>query len=171
MNDYTPHLLVSLIALGMAVAFLSADRDSRTSRALAAALSLIGISIFLNVVVFHDGARLGWWSGLLAIPESLASICVLEWLLRVRRTVPAAPGMNVAAGDRLLRVGQVISVLYTVLALIWPDVRLREFIRAGENPQAFLGWGFWLFAAPLLLASLTGLAGILLLLNRKPDLA
>lgn len=168
--DLTPHLLVSLVALGMGIAFLSADRDSRTSRALALCLASIGLSIYLNVVMLGRWAEPPPWSGLLAIPEAISSIALLEWLLRVRRTVPA-PGLDVRTGDRLLRWGQGASVLYGALALIWPDLRLDHFIRAGATPRFWVLPGFWLFATPLLFSSLCGLASVLLLLNRRPDRA
>ena len=39
--DLTAHLLVSLIALGIGIAFLSADRQSPASRALAGGFELL----------------------------------------------------------------------------------------------------------------------------------
>ena len=171
MADITPHILVSLMALGMGLAFLSADRDSMTSRALAAALAFVGVSIYLNVSLIRDLHHPPAWSGWLALPESAATIAVLEWLLRVRRTVPAAPGMNVTTGDRVLRSGQVAGLLYGIFALIWPEVRTQDFLRVATEPGAFRSWGFWLFATPVLYSTLSGLIGVMLLLNRRPDRA
>ncbi|MGH8504341.1 MAG: adenylate/guanylate cyclase domain-containing protein [Stenotrophobium sp.] len=169
--EISPHVLVALVALGMGLAFLSADRHSATSRALAAGLGLIGISIFLDVSFIRDVAHAPSWSGWLALPEALAMICMLEWLLRVRRTVPMAAHMDGTFGDRVLRIGQSSAALYAIFALIWPELRVEQFVRAADTPGAFERWGFWLFAVPILVAMFNGLVGILLLLNRRPDRA
>jgi class 3 adenylate cyclase len=171
MVDITPHILVSLVALGMGLAFVSADRDSATSRALAAALCFLGLSIYLNVSLVRDLHHAPAWSGWLGVPEAATTIAVLEWLFRVRRTIPAARGMNVTAGDRVLRSGQVAGVIYAVLAILYPQVRAEEFLRAGVAPETFRKWGFWMFALPVLYSTLAGLFGVLLILNRKPDRA
>ena len=170
MMDLIPHVLVSLLALGMGLAFLSADRDSVTSRALAAGLACIGLSIYMNVMFIRDLDSPPSWSGWLALPEALATFFVLEWLLRVRNTVPAGD-YNTRFGDNVLRVGQLAAAVYFISALIWPELRAGQFLRAGEDPHFYRDGAFWLFAAPMLTASLAGLVGILLLLNRKPDLS
>lgn len=169
--DITPHILVSLFALGMGLAFLSADRASRTSRALAAAMGFLGIAIYLNISLIRDLNHPPSWSGWLALPEAAAAVAVLEWLLRVRRTVPSTREMNVAFGDRILRIGQASGVLYGIFALIWPEIRTEEFLRAGADPRFYAKAGFWLFASPILFSTLTGLAGVMLLLNRRPERA
>ena len=169
--DITPHVLVSLVALGMGLAFLSADRRAPTSRALAAALGFVGVAIFLDVSFIRDAAHAPSWSGWLALPEALSIICMLEWLLRVRRTVPLAAHMNGTFGDRVLRAGQLSGVLYFVFALIWPELRVERFLRVADTPGAFSRLGFWLFAVPVLASMLSGLIGVLLLLNRRPDRA
>ena len=171
MTDITPHIFVSLIALGMGLAFVSADRKSRTSRALAASMAMLGISIYLNVTLMPDPMHPPSWSGWLGLPEAAAIIVTLEWLLLVRRTVPALTGMNVAFGDRLLRIGQIAGLAYGLLSLLYPDIRAHQFLRAVSVPGAFKHWGFWLFATPVLAAQLTAFVAILLLLNRRPDRA
>ena len=171
MLDATAHILVSLMALGMGLAFVSADRHSQTSRALAAGFAFTGLSIYLNVVFLARFPQPPSWSGWLALPETLAIICLLEWILRVRRTVPADVSLNTRTGDRVLRLGQVAGAAYGLFSLLWPEVRLQAFLRAGDQPAMFLSGGFWLFFAPILLAMLAGLVGILLLLNRRPDRA
>lgn len=171
MSEITQHVVVAIIALGMGLAFWSADRESRTSLALAVALSGVGLSILANVVLISSLRPPLEYTGWLALPEAIAIVALLEWLLRVRHTVPAAAGMNVATGDRVLRLGQFAGVLYLLLALLFPQTRVEEFLQATENYglQTFRLPGFWLFAAPVLFASFAGLAGILLLLNRRPD--
>ena len=50
-GDAAALLIVALLALGMALAFVTADRASPISRAMAAALAAIGAAIGLNVTV------------------------------------------------------------------------------------------------------------------------
>jgi adenylate cyclase len=171
MIDTTSHVLVSLIALGMALAFVSADRQSKTSRALAGGFAGVGLSIYLNVVVVSEyqiGPALAGW---FALPETAAMVCILQWILRVRQTLPAAAHLDTRPGDRVLRVGQAAAVFYGLASVLWPELRAEQFIRAGEQPRLFLKPGFWLFFAPVLLAMLSGLMSTLLLLNRRPDRA
>ncbi len=169
--DLSAHVVVSLVALGLAVAFVSADRASPTSRALALAFASIGASIFLNVVVLTALERPPWWSGWFAVPEVLAIAATLEWILRVRRTLPVAPGVDTRAGDYALRAGQAAAIVYGVFSVIWWDDRASVFLRAAVDPGHFLEPVFWLFMGPVLLSMLGGLAGIVLLLNRRPDRA
>lgn len=171
MADITPHILISLVALGMGLAFLSADRESGASRAFAAALGFLGIAMYLNVSLVRDLHNAPSWSGWLAIPEAAATIALLDWLIRVRRMVPAARGMNVTTGDRILRSGQIAGVIYAVLAICWPKIRAEDFLRVGFSSAALNSWGFWMFAAPVLYSTFAGLVGVLLLLNRRPDRA
>lgn len=171
MVDITAHIVISLVSLGMGLAFVSADRESAASRAFAAALGFLGIAIYLNFALVLDYRHAPAWSGWLALPEAAATISLLEWLILVRRMVPAARGVNVATGDRILRSGQIAGVIYALLAIGWPQIRAEDFLRAGLNPVALSQWGFWMFATPVLYSTLAGLIGILLLLNRKPDRA
>ncbi|GAC1629451.1 MAG: hypothetical protein NVS9B10_20640 [Nevskia sp.] len=168
MNPIIPQVLVSLVALGMGLAFISADRDSPTSRALSLALGFIGISIFLNGSYLPQAEAHPQLTGWLAIPESAAIATVLEWLLRVRRTVPARD-LDTAGGDWMLRLGQFSGLLYSIFAIAAPRVRMHDFLFAASNPEVFTRPGFWLFATPILLATLAGLTSTLLLLRRRPD--
>ncbi len=167
-----PQVLVSLVALGMALAFISADRESPTSRALAAALAWIGIAIFVNSswlevwsAAAPSGSRIGGW---LAITESLAIVAVLEWLLRVRHTIPAG-ALDTRGGDGMLRLGQVSALLYSVFAIAAPELRASEFQYAATRPEVLHHFGFWLFAGPILFSGLAGLLSTLLLMRRQPD--
>jgi adenylate cyclase len=163
-----PHVLVSLVALGMALSFIVADRESPTSRALAVAFAFIGISVDLNVVtpmVFELSAR---FRGVLALSESVAMYALLEWILRVRRTVPTR-NLYVTAGDQLLRWGQAAAVVYGLLSLALPEIRIRDFLGGLAAVDAWSKPGFWLFAVPIFLATATAINSMLLLLNRRPD--
>lgn len=171
MADLIPHVLVALVALGMGFAFWSADRESRTSLALAVGLGSIGVAILVNMVLHTPysphPADTGWF----ALPEAIAIIAELEWLLRVRATVPVAAGMSVRAGDYALRAGQLAGVVYLGLSLAFPELRVSDFLQATQNHglAVFGRGGFWLFATPVLFATVAGLVSILLLLNRRPD--
>src|SRR3546814_15588308 len=105
-------LVVALVALGMGLAFVSADRRSPTSRALAATYAYIGLSIYLNLVWTGKDLDLPWWTAWFALPEAAATITMLEWVIRVRRTVPVEPDLDARFGDRVLRSGQFAGLLY-----------------------------------------------------------
>ena len=165
---FVPYDLVSLLALGMALSFIIADRASLTSRYLALTFVFIGLSIDLNIVIgiqFNVRAAL---HGCFSLGEGLASIALLEWIMRVRRTVPAGD-LDVRAGDRVLRAGQIAAAAYCLLAVLYPEIRLRDFLGALNHEQPFMRPGFWLFAAPMFFSGFAGTASILLLLNRHPD--
>ena len=172
--DTTPHVITALLALGMALAFILADRASPTSRALALFLVSIGLSIAVVVLIEGPLVRqrgVPVWGGLFALPEMLAFFFAYEWLLRVRRTVPAR-NLYTAGPDRLLRIAQLLAVLYWLIALAFPEQRQQNFIgdllsRSGGLSRAW----FWAFATPLALSLLLGAFSGLLLLNRRPDRA
>lgn len=171
MIQIVPQTLVALVALGMALAFVSADRGSPTSRALAAGLGFLGVAIVVNAWFFNrveaGGGPIPGWP---ALPEAACEIALLEWLLRVRRTLPAL-ALETRFGDRTLRVGQGAAVLYALLSLAFPRLRVEDFVYAATSTAAFRRPGFWLFAVPLLVSTLSGLFATLLLLNRRPDRA
>ena len=79
--------IVALLALGMALAFILADRKSPTSQALSAFLGFTGVSIAIDVLwILPMRAEHGVvpWEGLLALPQPLAVVYAFEWVLRVR---------------------------------------------------------------------------------------
>ena len=168
-----PHVITALLALGMAIAFLAADRRSPTSRALALFLGMVGIAIAVGTLVaprLYAGGIPGW-GGVLALPETLAFVFAYEWLLRVRRTVPAR-NLNTEGPDRLIRIAQGLAILYGLLALAFPEQRAAHFtgellLEAGERRQ----WWFYLFAVPLGLSLVLSSFSGLLLLKRRPDKA
>ena len=169
LSPLLPPLLVSLVSLGMGVAFWLADRRSPTSQALAIALASMGFGILVNFGLIRHGDMVPAWSGWLAIPEGISMAAFLEWLLRVRRTIPSGK-LDVRGGDAVLRLGQAAALVYTVEALLWPELRVQAFYGAAARGAAgFTGSGFWRFAAPVLFSALAGLFATLLLLNRRPD--
>src|SRR3546814_20908146 len=86
----------------------------------------------------------------------LAAITMLEWVIRVLRTVPVEPDLDARFGDLVLRSGQFAGLLYGLFSLLWPNVRVSHFLRASATPELFLSGGFWLFALPLLYAVASG---------------
>ena len=179
MIDTTPHVITSLLAMGMALAFVIADRSSPTSRALGLFLMAVGVSIGvgsqiaypLHYAMRQEGGSIQWWDGVFAIPEALAFIFAYEWILRVRRTVPAA-GLKTQGPDRLLRIAQGLVVFYVLASLACPQLRTEKFINAGFG-EAFMTAEpeFWLFALPLTISLVLSLFSGLLMLRRRPDRA
>jgi class 3 adenylate cyclase len=172
--DTTPHIITSLLAMGMALAFVIADRSSPTSRALALFLASVGLSIGIGSQIAyprHYAGICAWWDGVFAIPESLAFFFAYEWILRVRRTIPAA-GLRTTGPDRLLRVAQGLVVFYLAAAFAFPQLRVDKFLGAGFR-EAFMALEpeFWLFALPLTLSLALALFSGLLMLRRRPDRA
>lgn len=169
--DTTPQIIASLLALGIALAFIVADRQSPTSRALSLFLASIGISIaFFSQfeVRLLSSSDYPAWGGVFAIPEVFAFCFGYEWLLRVRRTIPAR-NLNTRFGDNQLRIAQGLAIGYGILALCLPRVRAYEF--TGSLSGSGLGPGFYLLAIPLGLSLILGIASGVLTLNRRPDSA
>jgi class 3 adenylate cyclase len=172
--DTTPHIITSLLAMGMALAFIIADRSSPTSRALALFLAAIGVSIGVGSQVAyprHYEGIVAWWDGVFAIPETLAFFFAYEWILRVRRTVPAR-NLKTQGPDRLLRISQALVLFYCVMALLFPRMRVEKFLNAGFH-EVFMAREpeFWLFALPLTISLALALFSGLLMLRRRPDRA
>jgi len=174
MIDTTPHIITSLLAMGMALAFIIADRSSPTSRALALFLVSIGLAIFTGSQIaypMHFRGVIEAWDGLFAIPEAMSFFFAYEWILRVRRTVPAA-GLKTSGPDQLLRIAQALAVFYALASLVYPKLRVEKFLNAGFHEVFERGTPeFWLFALPLTLSLALSLFSGLLMLRRRPDRA
>ena len=169
--DTNSQIITSLLALGIALAFIVADRQSPTSRALSIFLTSIGISIAfysqleLRLLGANDYPA---WGGVFAIPEAAAFYFGYEWLLRIRKTIPAR-NLNTRFGDNQLRVAQALAISYGLLALAFPRLRAYEF--TGSLSGSSLSLGFYLFAVPLGLSLALGIASGVMTLNRRPDAA
>jgi len=174
MIDTTPHIITSLLAMGMALAFIIADRSSPTSRALALFLASIGLSIGVGSQIaypLHYAGRNEWWDGVFAIPEAMSFFFAYEWILRVRRTVPAR-NLKTHGPDALLRVAQGLTLFYLAMALAFPRVRVEQFLNAGFHEAFERGSPeFWMFALPLTISLVLSLFSGLLMLRRRPDRA
>lgn len=167
----TPQVIVAMLAMGMALAFVLADRDAPTSRALSLFLASVGVSIAVRALIeipLRERADYPAWGGLLALPQVCAFIFACEWILRIRRTIPAG-GLQTKFADNQLRLAQLLAVIYGVLALLYPQLRAQQFLSA-----AFVGElrsGFVIFATPLGLSLLLAISAGLITLNRRPDVA
>ena len=169
--DTTPQIIASLLALGIALAFIVADRQSPTSGALSLFLASIGISIALFSqfeVRLLSSSDYPAWGGVFAIPEVLAFCFGYEWLARVRRTIPTR-NLKTRFGDNQLRIAQGLAIGYGILALCLPRVSAYEF--TGGLSGSGLGPGFYLLAIPLGLSLILGIASGVLTRNRRPDSA
>ena len=152
------HVITALLALGMAIAFVAADRRSPTSRALGLFLASLGLAIATGAFIApaaRDRLGVTWWDGVFALPTVAAFAFAYEWLLRVRRTIPAR-NLQTQGPDNLLRIGQALAVSYGVACLALPDER-----------QAYPN----LFLAPLGVSLLLSAFSGLLLFRRRPDRA
>jgi class 3 adenylate cyclase len=174
MIDTTPHIITSLLAMGMALAFVIADRSSPTSRALALFLVSLGVAIGVGTQIaypLHYRGVIAAWDGVFAIPEALAFFFAYEWILRVRRTVPSA-GLKTSGPDKLLRIAQGLTVFYAAMAIAFPRIRVEKFLNAGFNEVFERGEPeFLLFALPLTVSLALALFSALLMLRRRPDRA
>ncbi len=170
-----PHVITALLALGMALAFIVADRRSPTSRTLSLFLCCVGVAIATPVLTevggLHRAREMPLWGGVFALPETLAFIFAYEWVLRVRRTVPAR-NLHTRGPDNLLRIAQGLAALYGVLSLLYPEQRIEHFTEAlAFSAVRPLGAGFFLFALPLAVSLALGVFSGLLTLRRRPDRA
>ena len=174
MIDTTPHIITALLAMGMALAFIVADRSSPTSRALALFLASIGLAIGVGSQIaypLHQTQGIAWWDGVFSIPEAMAFFFAYEWILRVRRTVPAR-NLKTHGPDALLRIAQALTLFYVAMSLAFPAMRVERFLNAGFHEVFERGSPeFWLFALPLTISLALALFSGLLMLRRRPDRA
>lgn len=162
--------VAALVALGMALAFVRADPDSPTSRALVVSLTFIGLSIVANVTLRlqAEAGHIPSWAGLAGLIDMIAFMAGYEWIRRVRQTVPAGR-LKTRFGDWSIWVAQGLVVVYAVLALTYPEMRVREFLGGLFSEGLLMSKEFLLFAMPLEISMVLAGGAILLCLNRRPD--
>jgi class 3 adenylate cyclase len=171
--EHLAALIVSITALGMALAFYVADRDSPTSSMLALFLVCLGTAIAVDVLIanpYHARHGIPPWDGVFVLPEIAAGLFAFEWLLRVRRTIPAGT-LNTRGGDRLVRFAQGVMICSGLLALTFPVEREIHFNNVPALGEAVRQPFFWIFAGPIMLAVLSAGVSVSLMLNRRPDRA
>src|SRR5471030_1591811 len=121
----------------MALSFIVADRASPISRTLSAFLACIGISIAVNVLIgvpLRAQRGVPEWDGVFALPEVLAFVLAYEWLLRIRRTIPAG-NLRTRGADNMLRIAQALAIFYGVVSLLLPVHRVEHFLNYLRNPN------------------------------------
>jgi len=162
--------VVALVAAGMGVAFFAADWRSANSRMLGAFLVSLGFAIFASAEFqfYRDADELPLWVRLSGFPVAAAAITGAQWLLGIRRTIPAA-NLNTRVGDILIRCAQGAALVYLVLTLaFWRDRAEYLMFRLGTT-EGMLHGRFLVFGVPFFVAvALIGWVA-LLTLNRKPD--
>jgi adenylate cyclase len=168
--DLTQYAVVALMALGMALAFIAADRESPTSRALALGFACVGLAVYLGIVVGVAYPVPAWLIGWFGLADSGAMIAFLEWIWLVRRTIPAG-ALDTRTGDYAIRAGQLAGIVYAVACVLLPQARIEDFLGALADPQAVHRSGFWVFMGPIAFGCFCAVASLLLLLNRRPDRA
>lgn len=161
--------IVSLMAVGMGGAVWVTDRDSPTSRALGLFLAGMGISILASAYVPSAGP-LPEWTRLLGAFDALAFIAGTEWGIRVGETI--ASNRVIGPGRRLMRAAQGLIVAYAIVVAIWPALRARDLMgQIGAGWGSLPSTGFWIVAAPWIVAFvLVSIAGYRVL-REKPDRA
>lgn len=157
----------------MALSFILADRNSPTSQAQALFLACVGISIAIDVLFvlpLRKTHGVVAWEGVLALPQVMSFYFAYEWILRVRRTIPAG-NLNTRGADRMLLAAKALALFYGLAALGFPELRADHFGNLTLDPGEKLHPSFWLFSVPLALSLALGTAATLLTLNRRPDRA
>jgi adenylate cyclase len=171
MTEFVPSVIVTLVSLGMAAAFYGADRASPTSRMLALAFATTGLSYGLGAPLnaLPPGQHRSYvLCNLSSLVETVSLLAFLEWILRVRRTVPTR-NLDTRVGDYALRFAQGVSVVYGICSLLFPQTKVHDFLGGLQNADALTRSGFWLFAVPMLFVLASGGFALLLLLHRRPD--
>jgi adenylate cyclase len=170
MPEPDAEFVTALILVGVGLAFLHADPRSATSRALALALACAGISIWANHALLGllEAAPLPRLASLLVLPEIIAFCAGFEWVLRVRRTIPAGR-LRTRFGDSVLRVAQGLVLLYGINAWRFPEMRIREFFGGLAGSAIGSPEVLTLFAAPLAIAVLLAALAMVLCLQRAPE--
>ena len=169
----TAPVIVALLAVGMALAFVLADRRSPTSQAQAAFLAFTGIAIAIEVLwVVPMRLREGVvpWEGVLVLPQVLSFVYAYEWVLHVRGTI-ASNNLNTKGPDQMLRIAQGLALAYGAAAIAFPQWRAEHFSNLVLDPGEKIHPTFWIFFTPMALSMLLGTAGTLFTLNRRPDRA
>ena len=163
-------MICVIIAIGMSLAFLIADRRAITTRLLAAFLVCLGLSIYCNIMFVrpYPPEALHWASRLAPVMTALTIIFGAEWILRIRRMVPAG-NLRTRFGDAQFRIAQFAGLVYAVIGIGFNEWRAEYFIGAYRDPALFSTGRFWLFATPYLIAVVAILDGTLITLRRKPD--
>jgi len=160
------NLIPAIVAAGMGVSFFVADRRSPTSRALALALCLLGLTTVLSIPN-HAGIWAGrerLWACIFSPLSTAIFVTMYEWVLRIRRTqVSAEP--SALSGERTLRAAQALAVAYGLLWIAFP--RKHDALLRGQMATL----DYWLFALPLFSSLLLAFAAVASIVRSRFDRA
>jgi len=126
--DHTAFLVVAIIAAGMGVIFLMTDPRSGASRALAAALILMGLR--LGLTLFEEQGSTAWQltaQALARVIEAANILMGIEWARRIALTAAARLRRTIQA---LLRSSQILGLVYGAMTLgyivLAPELAIRD---------------------------------------------
>ncbi len=158
--------ILAIVAIGMGVAFVAADPKSPTSRALAVALGFLGVGALFNVA--RDSAMLPaselTWSRAYSIDDTLITVSLIEWVLRVARTEL----QDASRVERRFRISQFLAILYGVLGVTLPKLRNDVFMSARVLDRLSTP-AYYLFAVPLFLSVGIAIVTVGQVLNSRRD--
>lgn len=170
--DIAANQIASMMSIGMAIALSVADWRSKTSWALALFLLFFGLTGIHNAEFYRYAsiAELPGHMRYSGISVGLTMIAGAEWILRVRRTIPAGE-LVTRFGDWQLRWAQAISLAYIAITIIFHEERANLVMFKIGQHVALHDPIFYLFAIPFTLPVLLLASAIALTLNRRPDWA
>lgn len=162
------NVMLHLTILGIAFALINADREPKTTRALAAGMALWGSQNLIFIVLRSLGSwpPSDFWISMSFAPGTLSSILLAEWFWLVLATAPPEDAY-VRFGKQLLRFSQILTAVTYALTLVLPDTYIQDYGNEarGEESRA----GYWFFESLILLQTITVVLPALILLVRKPD--
>lgn len=163
-------VVAAIVAMGMSAAFIVADPRSSSTRFLAAFLVSIGISILLNIAYVRPfpPMDLPFASHFAPVFTGIAFLTGCEWILRIRRMVPAG-NLRTRFGDAQFRIAQAAAVVYMIVGVVFNEWRAEYFVGVYDELAIITDFHFWIFAAPFAIAVICVMDGTLITLRRKPD--
>lgn len=161
MGTAVAFLTVALFAMGMAIAFLIADPNAPTSRALSLFLAFLALTFGFNVpALTHTEGYPTFWPRVFSLLEIGILVSGYEWILRVGRTARAAPK------ETLIRAAQTLACVYGLLGVFLPAQRTSSW-NVSWTLDVLAQPEYWMFAVPFFGAAL--IVGIFVLQLFRSD--
>jgi len=170
MLDVGANYVASIIAAGLGLSFMAADWRTVNSRFLGGFLICFGITGAVNSVFYQYGAvaDLPSWHIYTGIPVGFTIFFAAEWLLRIRRTIPAGD-LRTTVGDWQIRIAQAGGFIYAAITLVLHEERAELVMFGIGRADALSDPWFWTFAIPFSVPVLLVSLSAILTLNRRPD--